>query len=231
MRALLLLLASAAAIGLAACGGDDNGQAAGPLTIEQRVVTEDDAPDSDPDPVEKPKSAGPDDFVSRLGEEFINPTPEEIDRFEQSDFVQAYRATRFEPESPGGPHSRTAPHISSLTMQFGSEADATDALETLKADSARPCPETCAEQAEEFDVDGIDGAYGTHRFATAESIEETGDPSANPFDGYEIGFADGDFAYRVIVDGPPGVVTQEQAEEIVKSLYERVKGAPTVTST
>ena len=101
-----------------------------------------------------------------------------------------------------------------------------DALETLKANSVRPCPETCAEQAEEFDVDGIEGAYGTHRFATAESIEQTGDTSETPFDGYEIGFGDGVFAYRVILDGQPGQVTQDEAEEIAKSLYERVKGVP-----
>jgi hypothetical protein len=48
----------------------------------------------------------------------------------------------------------------------------------------------------------------------------------HPFDGYEIGFADGVFAYRIILNGPPGKVTQEEAEQIAKSLYDRVKGQP-----
>jgi hypothetical protein len=30
----------------------------------------------------------------------------------------------------------------------------------------------------------------------------------------------------VILDGPPGKVTQDEAEEIAKSLYDRVKGQP-----
>jgi hypothetical protein len=111
-------------------------------------------------------------------------------------------------------------------MQFGSADDAKTAAGLLQTDSVRPCPETCAEQAEEFEVDGIPGAYGTHRFATAESIQESGDTEADPFDGFEIGFADGVFAYRVIYDGPPGTVSEDEAEEIAQHLYDRVHGAP-----
>jgi hypothetical protein len=195
--------------------------------MEQRVVTKEDAPDFEDDPIEKPVAvASADEFVSRLGQEFVNPTPEEVGKLKTEGFVRALHVTRFMPATPGGPHTRTAPHIFSLTMQFDSEQSAKDALEILHADSLRPCPKTCAEQAEEFDVADIPGALGTHRSATAESIQQTGDTEETPFDAYQVQFADGVFAYRIILSGPPGKVTEKQVEEIAKSLYDRVKGAP-----
>jgi hypothetical protein len=228
LKAVVLVLALTSALGLAACGGDDgNAGSTGPVTMEQRVVTKEDAPDFDADPIEKPVAvASADEFISRLGERFINPTPEEVSEFKSSGFVKALHVTRFMPATPGGPHTRNAPHIFSLAMQFDSDQGATDALALFKADSVRPCPETCAEQAEEFDVDGIPGAYGTHRFATAESIQQTGDTEETPFDDFSIGFADGVFAYRIILSGAPGKVTEGQVEEIAKSLFDRVKGQP-----
>lgn len=228
MKPLVLALAAAAALALTACGGG-SGDATdtGPVTLEQRVVSEEDAPDSEADPVEKPVSASsPEEFMSRLGDRFVNPTPEEVSSFESGGFVQALHETRFLPAEEGGAHTMTAPHIFSLVLQFDSEAGAEDALSTLHADSLRPCPETCAQQAEEFDVADIPGAEGTHRFATAESIDAIGDTEQTPFDLYEIDFADGVFAYRIELRGPPGTVTQDEAEEIVQHLYDRVHGAP-----
>jgi hypothetical protein len=228
LKVLVLALAATAALALAACGGDDgSATSTGPVTLEQRVVTEAEAPGSEPDPVETPvKVSSKEEFASKLGDRFINPPSEDVQTLESSSFVGAYDATRFIPEEEGGPHSRTAPHISSLVMQFGTTDDATTAADLLKTDSVRPCPETCAEQAEEFEVDGIPDAYGTHRFATAEGIQGAGDPEAHPFDGFEIGFADGVFVYRIIFDGPPGTVSEAEAEEIVQRLYDRVHGAP-----
>lgn len=230
MKAVLVLaLAAAAALALSACGGGDgSASSTGPVTLDQRVVTKEDAPDFDADPVEKPQTVnGPDEFISRLGERFINPTPKEVSDFKSSGFVEARHVTLFMPATPGGPHTRNAPHIFSLAMQFDSDQGANDALALFKADSVRPCPETCAEQAEEFDVDGIPGAYGTHRFATAESIQQTGDTEEMPFDDFSIGFADGVFAYRIILSGrQPGKVTEGQVEEIAKSLYDRVHDQP-----
>jgi hypothetical protein len=192
--------------------------------MDQRVVTEEDWPDSKSDPVEKPLAvSGADELVSKLGDEFINPTQEEVADFKSSSFVRALRRTRYISEIG---HSPQAPHVSSLVMQFSTEQDAKDAAVTLHLDSLRPCPQTCAEQAEEFEVSDIPGAQGTHRSATAESIEQTGDTRETPFDGFEIQFSDGVFAYRMILSGPPGKVTQDEAEEIAKSLYDRVKGQP-----
>ena len=228
MKPLLLTVAAVVALGLTACGGDDgNASATGPVTMDQRVVTEEDAPDFEADPVEKPVSAsGPDEFVSRLGDRFVNPTPEEVASLKTGGFVKALHVTRFSPETPGGPHTRSAPHIFSLAMQFDSEKGATDAVAILHADSLRPCPKTCAQQAEEFDVADIPNAHGTHRYATAESIQQTGETEETPFDDFQVEFADGVFAYRVILTGPPGKVSQDEAEEIAKALYDRVKGAP-----
>jgi hypothetical protein len=225
---LFLALVAAAALTLSACGGDNgSATATGPVTMEQRVVTKGDAPDFEPDPVEKPQTVnGPDEFISRLGERFINPTPKEVSDFKSSGFVKARHVTLFMPATPGGPHTRNAPHIFSLSMQFSSDQGANDALALFKADSVRPCPETCATQAEEFDAGGIPDAYGTHRFATAESIQQTGDTEGRPYDEYQIGFADGVFAYRIILSGDPGKVTEGQVEEIAKSLYDRVHGQP-----
>jgi hypothetical protein len=195
--------------------------------MDQRVVTEADASDSKPDPVEKPVSvSGPDEFISKLGERFINPTQEEVEGFKNGGFVRALHVTRYMEATPGAGHTRNGPHIFSLVMQFDSEQGAEDALQTFHEDSLRPCPETCAEQAEEFEVSGIPGAYGTHRSATAESIQATGDTHGHPFDDYLISFSDGVFAYRVIVSGPPGAITEDEADDIVKSLYDRVKGQP-----
>jgi hypothetical protein len=228
LKLLMLALAATAAFALAACGGDDgDATSTGPLTLEQRALNEDDAPGSEPDPVEQPVTvSGKDEFASKLGEKFVNPPPEDIQTLESSSFVGAYDATRFIPAEEGGTHSRTVPHVSSLVMQFGTADDAKTAVDLLRADSVRPCPETCAEQAEEFEVDGIPDAYGTHRFATEESIEGSGDTEATPFDGFEIGFADGVFAYRIIYDGPPGSVSEDEAEEIAQHLYDRVHGVP-----
>jgi hypothetical protein len=227
LKLLLLPLAVVAMFAFAACGGEDSSTPAGPLTLEQRVVSEEDAPGSEPDPVEKPvKVSSKDEFASKLGDKFVNPAPEDIQTLESSSFVSAYDAARFTPAEEGGPHSRTVPHVFSLVMQFGSEDDAKTTVDLLQADSIRPCPETCAQQAEEFDVDGIPDAYGTHRFATAESIQETGGTDETPFDGFEIGFADGVFAYRVLLNGQPGQVSEDEVEEIAQRLYERVHGSP-----
>ena len=229
MKAVLVLAPIVAAmLVLSACGGGGgSATATGPVTMEQRVVTNEDAPDFEADPVEKPQTvSGPDEFISRLGERFVNPTPKEISDFKSSGFVRARHVTLFMPATPGGPHTRNADHIFSLTMQFDSEQGAKDALQTLHLDSLRPCPETCGQQAEEFDVPDIPGAFGTHRSASAESLQQAGDTEGDPFDAYQIVFADGVFAYRVNLFGSPGKVTQDQVEEIAKSLYDRVHGQP-----
>jgi hypothetical protein len=43
---------------------------------------------------------------------------------------------------------------------------------------------------------------------------------------YSVLFTDGPFVYSVDLSGPPGSVTEEQAEEIAGALHDRVQGAP-----
>jgi hypothetical protein len=222
LKPLALALALAASFGIAACGSTKE---SGPLSLDQRVPSSADAPGSKPDPVEKRQTAnGPDEFISRLGDRFVNPTPKDVADFKQSGFVRAIHDTRFFPATPGGPHTRNAVHVFSLVMQFKSSDGAQKALEFLHTDSLKPCPRKCSTQIKEFDVD-ISGAHGVRRFATAQDIQATGDEGP-PYDSYEIEFTDGSFAYRIILHGPPGKVSQEEAEEIAGKLYDRVAGAP-----
>lgn len=109
--------------------------------------------------------------------------------------------------------------------QFESSDGAETGLDLIHTDSLRPCPGKCATQITEFDVGDIPDAHGVRRHATAERIAETGE-EGEPYDSYEIQFADGPFAYRVSLSGGIGEVSEEQLEEITRNLYERVAGAP-----
>lgn len=223
MKALSLAVAVIAALVVSACGNDKE---AAPLALDQRVPTGEDAAGSEPDPVEKRVTvSGPEEFISRLGDAFVNPTPKDVSEFKGAGFLRAIEDTRFIPKTPGGAHSMGLPHIFSLVMQFESEDGAKTGLEILHADSLRPCPETCAFQVTEFDVPDIPAAQGVRRYASAESIQATGDERP-PRDQYEIAFADGAFAYRIELAGPPGTVSQDEAEEIAGKLYDRVRGGP-----
>ena len=85
MKGLVLLLSAVLVLGIAACGGgSDEATSTGPLTLAQRVVTEEDAPDSKPDPVEKRQTAADEqEFIEKMGDAFVNPSEE--DRKESRD--------------------------------------------------------------------------------------------------------------------------------------------------
>lgn len=164
-------------------------------------------------------------FIERMGDAFINPTQEDRTEFEQSGFLRAIRDTRFIPETPGAAHTQESVHIFTLVSQFESDDGAETALDITHRDSLRPCPEKCATRISEFDVDGVPDSYGVRRYVTAESLEETGE-EGEPYDSYEIQFADGPFAYGISLRGGIGEISEEELEEIARRLYERVKGAP-----
>jgi hypothetical protein len=224
LRPLLLAVAAVAAFGLSACGGDE---AAAPLGLEQRVPSEQDAPGSKPDPVEtRVTVTGSEEFITNLHDRLINPTDKDRRDFEAMGFVKGIQDTRFLPSEPGAAHRRDGVHVFSLVLQFDSNDGAMRATELLYNDGLRPCPETCATQVREFDVDGIPDATGVQRFATAADIKAAGTDQGPPYDSYTIRFSDGDFAYDIELFGPPGEVSEEEAEEIAGKLYDRVKGAP-----
>ena len=185
-----------------------------------------DAPGSEPDPVEKRITIeGTDQLITRLGDYFVNPTPEDKAELEETDFLRAILDTRFIPEEPGAEHTPESVHVRTLAAQFESADGAETGLDLIHKDSLRPCPEICATQISEFDVGEIPDAHGVRRLATAEDIAEIGE-EGRPFDRYEVQFADGPFSYVVSLDGAPGEVSQQELEEIAGRLYERVKGAP-----
>jgi len=223
MRLALSFLAALALVTLAACGGGDDSEPAEPAepaALAQRVLTEEDAPGSKPDPVEQRQTTVDyDEFIDVLTNVAVDPDAEELtDVFTEGGFEGAILDTRFYGET----HSPDAPHISSSVIQLQSEQGAEDALEWIVADDLKPCPKTCAVRISEFDVGGISGARGVHRSASAEDIEALGTEDDVPFDSYRIDFTDGAYAYTVDLHGPPGSVTEDQATDVAHALHERV---------
>ena len=224
MKALLFTFAAAAVLGLAACsGGSDEAASTGPLTLAQRVVTEEDAPDSKPDSVEKRQTAADiEEFADKMGDAFINPSKEENQHLQTVGFVQAIRDTRYF----GDTHSKDDAHTFSLVIQLDSPDGAKEFADFFHTDSLRPCPKSCAVSVSEFDVEGIPGATGVRRFASEDAVQTAGTSDERPYDSYAIFFADGDFAYHINFGGPPGTTSEDEAVEIAQNLYDRVHGRP-----
>jgi hypothetical protein len=218
LPALWLLLFSVFAA--SSCGGDE----AQPLTLEQRVVAAEDAPGWKDDPVEQgQQTTDLGEFITALQELAIDADPETTtDTFREAGFQAAILDVRFLGET----HSRDAPHVFSAAIQLESEDGAQSALDWLHEDALKPCPRTCAVRISEFDVEGISGARGVRRSQSAEDIEALGQPDDVPFESYTVLFSDGQFAYSVDVSGPPGSVSEQQAQEISTALHSRVEGAP-----
>jgi hypothetical protein len=219
---LLALACALAAITLAGCGGGDDGDAA-PLTLEQRILRESDAPGSKPDPVERRKTLrGVEEAVAAPG--FIGAHIGRA-KLEEIGFVAAIDDTRFWPTRPDGRHTPDAPHVRMLVVEVRDEERAQEAVEVLHAEARKPCPGVCAIRRAEFDPSSVPDAQGLHTFARAEDIEELGE-EGEPFDRFTLWFADGPFAYELAVFGEPGAVSPEQLEEIAERVHRRVEGAP-----
>lgn len=224
MKGLILLLSAVLVLGIAACGGgSDEATSTGPLTLAQRVVTEEDAPGSKPDPVEKRQTAADEqEFIEKMGDAFVDPSEEDRKSLETVGFVQAINDTRYF----GDVHSKDDAHTFSLVVQLDSPDGAKETADFFHTDSLRPCPESCAFSVSEFDVDGIPGAIGVRRVATEDAIKAAGTSENRPYDSYAIFFADGDFAYSIDYGGPPGTTSEDKAVEIAQNLYDRVHGRP-----
>ena len=222
MRLLALLATAVIALSAAACGGEED---AAPLALEQRVSGEADAPGSQADPVETPVAVTGIEDVRSLPDGLFSPEEEDVSAMEEAGFASALVDTRFFPSEPGAEHVGDEPHVARLVMQLASEEGAADVADLLHEDALEPCPGNCAVDISEFDVDDIPDAQGVQRITTAEELEATGEQGP-PFAAYKITFADGSFAYEVDMFGPPDKVSQEQAEEFAKNLYERVEGSP-----
>jgi hypothetical protein len=214
-----------AAIVLAACAPQ-----AEPLTLEERVPTAEDAPGTEPDPLETPVTVtGIDEFEAQFLAGDPTVTDADVQVLEDAGFVAAISAARYYPGEEGAGHDTARAHIFTIVMQFDSAGGTQDVVAYLQDFNLRTCPEVCAFASAEFDVDGIPDALGAQQIATQESLDEVGDPG-EPMAIYAISFADGPFVYDVRLAGAPEEVSEEEAEEIAQTLYERVKGAPPAES-
>jgi hypothetical protein len=224
LKGLVFFLAAVTVLGLSACGGgSDEATSTGPLALAQRVVTEADAADSKPDPVEKRQTAANEqEFADKMGDAFINPSKEDKNALGTVGFVRAIRDARYFGET----HSKDDAHTFSLVIQLDSPDGAKEMADFFHRDSLRPCPESCAFSVSEFDVDGIPGAFGVRRFASEEAVQTAGTSDERPYDSYAVFFADGDFAYDIDLGGPPGTTSEDKAVEIATALYDRVHGRP-----
>lgn len=220
MRFAIPLLV-ALTVALAACGGGDD-ETAAPIPFAQRFLTAGDAPGSKRDPVEKRQTTVDfDEFIATLSELAVDPNEEEMTRvFQEAGFKRAAVDARFFGET----HTGHEPHVFSSFIELESEDGATSALDWLETDSRKPCPMSCAVQIRTFDVDDIADARGVHRVATAEDIETMGTEDQQPFDSYWVGFAEGSFVYTVDLHGPPGSVSEEQAQKIASAYHDRLTG-------
>jgi hypothetical protein len=195
------------------------------LALEQRVSGEADAADSQADRDETPITVAGIEDVRSFPEPLFTPTEEDVSAMEEAGFVSAFVDTRFFPSEPGAEHVGDEAHEATLVMQFASEEEAADMAGLLHEDGLEPCPGSCAVDISEFEVDDIPEAQGVARITTAEDLEATGE-EGDPFAHYAITFADGPFAYKVAMFGPPDKVSQQQLQEIAKNLYDRVEGSP-----
>ena len=209
IRLLVLLTA----VAFVACGAE-------PVPVAERFPTAAEAPDTKPDPEEKRQIADDfEEFLVALTPALMDPDREEMTTtFQEADYVRAGVDFRFFGET----HSPEAPHLISWFIELDSEDGANSALDWLEADVMKPCPGSCATRASSFNVESIPDARGVHRIATAEDIEAAGNEDEVPNDSYWAGFTIDSIIYTVDLHGPPGSVSEEQAQEIVSAYYERL---------
>jgi hypothetical protein len=213
MRFAIRLLAPLTAVAFVACGAE-------PVPVAERFPSAAEAPGTKPDPVEKRETTEEfDEFITALRPALIDPDQEEMTTvFPEADFKRAGVDFRFYGET----HSPDAPHLISWFIELDSENGAGSALDWLEADVMKPCPGSCATRVSNFEVESIGDARGVHRIATAEDIEAAGNEEELPNDSYWVGFTIGSIIYTVDLHGPPGSVSEEQAQGIVSAYYERL---------
>jgi hypothetical protein len=201
---------------LVSCGGDAT------VPIGQRFPTTQDAPGTTPDPVEtRETTVDLDGFIVAFREAMIDPDDDEMTTvFEDAGFAGAGLDVRFYGET----HSPDAPHLFSWFIELDSGDGAESVLDWLEADSMKPCPGSCATRVSTFDVNGIPDARGVHRIATAEDIEAAGTGGEVPTASYWVAYAAGSIVYTVELTGPPGSVSEEQAESVARAQYDRITG-------
>jgi hypothetical protein len=217
MRLVFRHLVLLTTVALAACGGDD-----APVPIGQRFPTAADAPGTTPDPVETGvTTVDIDGFIVVFREAMIDPDDDEMTTvFQEAGFAGAGLDVRFYGET----HSPDAPHLFSWFIELDSGDGAESVLDWLEADAMEPCPRSCATRMVTFDVDGIPGARGVHRIASAESIEAAGRENEVPSESFWVAYTDGSIVYTIELSGLPGSVSEEQVESVTIAAHDRITG-------
>jgi hypothetical protein len=217
VRFAIRLLVAWTVVAFVACGGGDDA-----VPPAERFLAAADAPGSKPDPVEKGETPEDlDEFIVAFHEALIDPDEAEMNTvFQEAGFVGAGLDVRFYGET----HTPDAPHLFSWFIELESDDGAASVLDWVEADSMKPCPRSCATRVSTFDVDDIPDARGVHRIATAEDIEAAGTEDEVPSDSYWVGFTAGSIVYTVDLSGPPGSVSEEQAQSIVSTFHDRLAG-------
>src|SRR5215211_3027476 len=127
MRLLALFVIAVIAFSDAACGGED----AAPLSLEQRVSGEADAPGSQADPVETPISVTGIEDVRSVPDGLFSPEEEDVSAMEEAGFASALVDTRFFPAEQGAEHVGDEAHVATLVVQFASDEEAADMADLL----------------------------------------------------------------------------------------------------
>jgi hypothetical protein len=223
-------LVTLAAVILVACSGGDD-----PVPLGQRFPTAADAPGSKPDPEEKRQTAEDfDEFIADLRPALIperqldrrlDHVTEPDEEYVNTVFQEAgFKAAGLDVRYFGATHAPTVRHLFSWFIEFESEDGAENVLDWLEAEMMKPCPRSCAARVTSFDVDATSDARGVHRVATAEDIEATGTEDEVPHESFWVGFTDGSIVYTLDLVGPPGSVSEAQAQVIASNYHHRVIG-------
>jgi hypothetical protein len=196
-----------------ACGGDDNGDAAQPLALHQRVARSGDIENYEPGGGGRLETE--EDVAERFSAIFASPTDpardELVSRLEQAGFVAGYdRGLR---ESEGGDGE-------SVVARVGSAGGAKAIVDWIFRQALKPCPGVCDVQIQTVEASDIPGARAIHRFRAKTSEQ------GQPFEIYLVTFADGPFVYGIAVGGPPKSIEESNFVHAAERLYDRVKGHP-----
>jgi hypothetical protein len=221
---LLVCMAVAMLLTSTIACGDDDGSSATPLAISDRLLIASDVPgysvidDFTWDDAEGVRDEG-------LGTSTFEASPEDAYRAVQDAGLRAGAGRIFERNDSSAPPDFVFVQV----LELESEEGAREILGFSADDGEKPCPDTCAFAVTRTDVEGIPGARGVTRLATAESIAETGPDGFEPGELHRIAFTDGVFFYLIgTAHTPPSADAAEMAQELARALYARVKGAPAV---
>jgi hypothetical protein len=206
-----ILIMATLAIGLAGCGGDDDGTS--PASLKSQLLPASQVPGFKSE--RKFEWDNPIDFVTQgllLPE--ATPPSQAVKTFEDAGF-EAGVGEQFA-AAKGNPYE--GPHGAVEVVQLGSDDDAREALDYARKEALKqPCFAVCSVDAREFVVAGIPGAKGVQLAPQKEPPPD----APPPFEASGIAFTIGPRLYLVNAGGGPGQVKKSQVVNAAKALHDR----------